>query len=115
MKELIEEIVNHCDDIIERSERMTSGNYMHNCLANRFSANTIKTCMGLLSKSVIKWQTGEPKERGSYIVTYRHDSKDHITALYYVGGSWLSGDYDEVQKDKVIAWCNLNDIEPFKM
>lgn len=38
----IEEIFSHLDDIIERSERMTSGNFMHNKNANKLSANIIK-------------------------------------------------------------------------
>lgn len=38
----IEEIFSHLDDIIEKSERMTSGNFMHNKNANKLSANIIK-------------------------------------------------------------------------
>ena len=38
----VEEIFSHLDGIIETSERMTSGNFMHNKNANKLSANIIK-------------------------------------------------------------------------
>lgn len=39
---VVDEIFSHLDDIITRSERMTSGNFMHQKNANRLSANIIK-------------------------------------------------------------------------
>lgn len=48
MNELFDEILNHCDGIIETCERTTSGNYMHNNASNRFSAMTIKQCVELI-------------------------------------------------------------------
>ena len=64
--------------------------------------------------SIVHWQTGEPKERGVYLVTllngkvrvadfyqYKIDDKEYWNCIPYgiVG---------------VKAWCKLNDIEPYK-
>lgn len=109
MKELIEEIMNHCDGIIERSERMTSGNYMHNCAANKFSAKIIKSCVNNLV-SGIHWQTGEPKESGIYLVT---TSSNIVRTSYWNNGCWLINDLP-FSTLKIKAWCKLSDIEPYK-
>jgi hypothetical protein len=66
-------------------------------------------------ESVIKWQTGEPKEEGYYLVTtnFGHVTLDHWMKKYNEGGSYydwsLNNGYKEVR-----AWCNLNDIAPCK-
>ena len=52
MKELFEEILNHCDSIIETCQRTTSGNYMHNIAQNRFSAKMIKQCVELVKNEL---------------------------------------------------------------
>jgi hypothetical protein len=54
MKELFEEILNHCDSIIETCQRTTSGNYMHNNASNRFSAKMIKQCVELIKAKEIE-------------------------------------------------------------
>lgn len=59
-------------------------------------------------KSVIKWQAGEPKEKGMYLVT----TKDGLIRtsqfmIEYGIKTWAFG-------LKVIAWCKLSDIEPYK-
>lgn len=114
MKELIEEIMNHCDGIIERSERMTSGNYMHNCAANKFSAKIIKSCVNNLV-SGIHWQTGEPKEEGEYIVTLYNGE---ITFNEYCCITNSDGQeeffWSNWDEDSIIAWCKLSDIQPYK-
>lgn len=109
MKELIEEIMNHCDGIIERSERITSGNYMHNCAANKFSAKIIKSCVNNLV-SGIHWQTGEPKESGIYLVT---TSSNIVRTSYWNNGCWLINDLP-FSTLKIKAWCKLSDIKPYK-
>ena len=109
MKELIEEIMNHCDGIIERSERMTSGNYMHNCAANKFSAKIIKSCVNNLV-SGIHWQTGELKESGIYLVT---TSSNIVRTSYWNNGCWLINDLP-FSTLKIKAWCKLSDIKPYK-
>ena len=109
MKELIEEIMNHCDGIIERSERMTSGNYMHNCAANKFSAKIIKSCVNNLV-SGIHWQTGELKESGIYLVT---TSSNIVRTSYWNNGCWIINDLP-FSTLKIKAWCKLSDIKPYK-
>lgn len=111
MKELIEEIMNHCDGIIERSERMTSGNYMHNCAANKFSAKIIKSCVNNLV-SGIHWQTGEPKEGGEYLIT-TYNGKVRVDEFYHYSVSGKEyGTF--IKYTNPIAWCKLSDIEPYK-
>jgi hypothetical protein len=58
-------------------------------------------------ESVIKWQTGKPKESGSYIVTLRfglieEDSWNNIIQRW------------SRNNGEVIAWCKLSDIKPYK-
>lgn len=50
-QDFLDEILAHCDTIIETSDKMTSGNYMHHKNQQRFSAMVIKTCInGLMKK-----------------------------------------------------------------
>lgn len=59
-------------------------------------------------ESVIKWQTGEPKEEGRYIVT---TIDGHIATAVYL----LNDVHDKHFFDTYItAWCKLSDIEPYK-
>ena len=55
-KELIEEIYSHIDSIKDIADRMTSGNFMHNIAAIKFSANTIANVLELMG---LKAQKGE--------------------------------------------------------
>jgi hypothetical protein len=55
-KELIEEIYSHIDSIKDTADRMTSGNFMHNRAAIKFSANTIAKVLELMG---LKAQKGE--------------------------------------------------------
>jgi hypothetical protein len=59
-------------------------------------------------ESVIKWQTGEPKEDGTYIITT--DEGKIAIASFFVG---YSPDI-EFFKICVTAWCKLSDIKPYK-
>lgn len=64
-----------------------------------------------MKESVIKWQTGEPKETDTYLVSVRTlTSREFITTDYYylLKGKWQYWDKE------VIAWCKLSDIEPYK-
>ena len=47
-KELVEEIYSHIDSIKDTADRMTSGNFMHNRAAIKFSANTIAKVLELM-------------------------------------------------------------------
>jgi replicative superfamily II helicase len=55
-KELVEEIYSHLDSIKDTANRMTSGNFMHNIAAIKFSANTIAKVLELMG---LKAQKGE--------------------------------------------------------
>lgn len=52
--ELVEEIYYHLDSIKETADRMTSGNFMHNKAAIKFSANTITKVLELIGIKVRK-------------------------------------------------------------
>lgn len=61
-------------------------------------------------ESVIKWQTGEPKERGSYIVSIKGLDANYVTCDVYVHETgWCHW-----KKEEIIAWFKLSDIEPYK-
>ena len=47
-KELVEEVYSHIDSIKDTADRMTSGNFMHNRAAIKFSANTIAKVLELI-------------------------------------------------------------------
>ena len=55
-KELVEEAYSHLDSIKDTADRMTSGNFMHNRAAIKFSANTIAKVLELIG---LKAQKGE--------------------------------------------------------
>lgn len=58
-------------------------------------------------ESVIKWRTGEPApHRLLYVVT---DIFGYVDIDIWDGEDWMS-----YNKDEVIAWCPLNEIEPYK-
>ena len=59
-------------------------------------------------ESVIKWQTGEPKESGSYLITT--DEGTVALASFYPDNS-SDVEFFEIC---VSAWCKLSDIEPYK-
>lgn len=61
-------------------------------------------------ESVIKWHTGEPKEGGYYLITT--DSGRVITDLWRIFPNRSNWEYRN--KLDVIAWCPLNEIEPYK-
>lgn len=64
------------------------------------------------NQSAIKWQTGEPKENGEYLVSLEDGSvcRDEWRELYCEDcvKCWV---YNE---GEVTAWCKLSDIEPYK-
>lgn len=58
-------------------------------------------------ESIIKWQTGEPKEEGRYLVTLNNNSVAY--------DSWVKCGIGWAYFPKsVIAWCKLSDIKPYK-
>ena len=56
-------------------------------------------------ESTIKWQTEEAQEEGTYIVTYENGEVDFDVFMGVNGWVGIL---------KVIAWCKLSDIEPYK-
>ena len=53
---LVEEVYSHLDSIKDTADRMTSGNFMHNRAAIKFSANTIAKLLELMG---LKAQKGK--------------------------------------------------------
>lgn len=74
-------------------------------------------------ESKIKWQIGKPKEKGIYLVTYKfgyYSSERYLEKEYrisidtsYWDNFWYQYD-NEMLDCKIIAWCKLSDIEPYK-
>lgn len=66
-----------------------------------------------MMKNKIKWQKGMPEQTGLYLVTL---STGKITAMVchvrFASSPYWLGEYKE--EGNVIAWCDLNDIEPYK-
>ena len=66
----------------------------------------------MTQNSTIHWQTGTPKYPGNYLVTTKHHEVEvdmWRSNLDKYGDHWTKN-YDI----DVIAWCTLEDIEPFK-
>ena len=59
--------------------------------------------------STIHWQTGEPKEEGTYLTT-RETSRGHIYTCenFWYKGRWYAQACDN---STTIAWCKLSDIK----
>lgn len=59
-------------------------------------------------ESVIKWNTGEPKESGSYLVSVNDFCCVFVTTDHWNGlkAKWQYWD------ENVFAWCKLADIKP---
>lgn len=61
-------------------------------------------------ESVIKWQTGEPKESGTYLATIK--GRYSIFVQYAEFGCLTGWSY--FKPEEIIAWCKLSDIKPYK-
>jgi hypothetical protein len=63
-------------------------------------------------ESVIKWNTGEIKEVGEYVVTLL----DGTVSLDYYAIPGYDGKLKPMNytKDSIIAWCKVSDINPYK-
>ena len=62
-------------------------------------------------ESVIKWQTGEPKEVAHCLVSTHLGSVKILTWLPSIK-CWVSHGLEKHYN--VSAWCKLSDIEPYK-
>ena len=65
-------------------------------------------------ESLIKWQTGEPKENDMYFVSLVLGNSVVTTLLNYYRGVWLNFKSSAFPSEYVIAWCELSNIEPYK-
>ena len=67
-------------------------------------------------ESIIKWCTGVPKYNDKYIVTYRYlGSRGYrIGVAEWCGKHWYVGISVIAPQVDIIAWCSLNEIEPYK-
>jgi hypothetical protein len=61
-------------------------------------------------RSSVKWNTGEPEESGSYLVTIKVASSTFVTCDYY---SCLRG-WSHWKSDGITAWCKLDNVKPYK-
>ena len=59
-------------------------------------------------KSEINWQTGIPKEKGTYLIVLRGEENVHVTS--YTPDDPLDVDYFSIC---VTSWCKLTDIKPY--
>lgn len=62
-------------------------------------------------ENVIKWQTGEPPKEGIYLVTYKTPANYEVINAWYSEVGW---DLWQSDTHKIIAWCDLRDIKPYK-
>ena len=67
--------------------------------------------------SEVKWQTGEPKEEGVYLVQIKNGIRTDCLFKWddIVNGRLVKKYSWRIYKScDVIAWCNLRDIKPYK-
>ena len=62
----------------------------------------------------IKWQTGEPKERGEYLVTLLSGKVKVVEFYKYKVADKEYWNCTPYNIECVKAWCKLSDIEPCK-
>lgn len=67
-------------------------------------------------ESVIKWQTGEPKEEGWYLATCKNGEPESFVALVHCDGSkWNANLVRNLRKEVIIeCWVKISTIEPCK-
>lgn len=114
MESVINKAIEWFKTISEATKELTSGNVSHKACAIRGMANRsaeyLEKHKG--SFSVIKWQTGNPKEDGEYLVSLEDGSvcRDEWRELYCEDDikCWV---YNE---GEVTAWCKLSDIKSYK-
>ena len=60
--------------------------------------------------STIQWQTGEPKEAGSYLVSVKNFNCIFVTTDHWdiLKVKW------QYWGEEVFSWCKLSDIKPYK-
>lgn len=66
----------------------------------------------MAQNSTIQWQTGTPKHPGKYLVTTKHHGVE--TDIWRNHADLYKNHWYEHHDIDVIAWCFIEDIEPFK-
>lgn len=61
-------------------------------------------------ESTIKWQIGDPKEGGSYLITTLNGKVCYDYWRVFPNSSY----WEYRSKFDVAAWCKLSDIKPYK-
>ena len=60
------------------------------------------------TESVIKWRTGEPKEKGDYLVSLKNGCVK-FDNFGIIGEKWFV-----FNSDFILAWCPISEIKPYK-
>lgn len=109
MESVINKAIGWFKNISEATKELTSGNVSHKSCTIRGMANRSAEYLEkhLYSSSIVRWQTGEPKESGNYIIT----TKDGVGFFRFCHKEIVDVEFFE---RFVIAWCKLSDIEPYK-
>ena len=63
-------------------------------------------------ENTINWQTGKPKHPGKYLVTTKHHWVE--TDIWRNYADCYKNNWYKHNDEDVIAWCFIEDIEPFK-
>ena len=67
-------------------------------------------------ESVIKWRTGETiKKQGKYIITLKNGMvivDDYCMDVTFNGNKQKF--FKIIHEENILAWCPLNEIEPYK-
>ena len=112
MESVINKAIERFKTISAATKELTSGNVSHKACAIRGMANRsaeyLEKHKGSLS--VIKWQTGNPKEGGYYLITTTNGRIDTDHWRIFLNISC----WEYYNKFGVVAWCKLSDIEPYK-
>lgn len=65
-------------------------------------------------ESIIKWQTGEPKNTGEYLVCLKNGRITTSTFLVMDGCCGTTQDnWQRFNEFYITAWCSLSNIEPY--
>ena len=68
-----------------------------------------------INVSLIKWRTGVPTKAGWYAISIKNqDLELRVDTGYWrnIAQDWIT--FDKFSKEKVIAWCPMSAIEPYK-